>query len=70
MIYKVLFDTIQYPTRIATNTAISTVADDAEMAQELVIDLLESLNAVPGNILSIQRGNEMPQSGVFPVAIA
>lgn len=65
--YAVTLSEIQYPTRKAENVTISTQAENAESAQENVIELLESLNACHGSILSIRKIQSIPESGTFPV---
>lgn len=68
--YKVTFDSVTYAGgRTASPSSITTEARDAESAQESVIDMLEASGAVHGNIVSIQRVEAMPQSGIGPVAV-
>jgi hypothetical protein len=70
MKFKIVFDVCTFNGVEKPNYNLSFEADNAEDAQEKVIDFIESMGGIHGNIISIQKIDAIPLPGIGIIKIS
>jgi hypothetical protein len=69
MFYRITFDQIQWGSRIATNSSLTTEADCPVKAAEAILELITANNGKAGKIIEHERVDFLPESGTMACSI-